>query len=170
MKRFVGTFRRSDDEAFNDEVADLLEIVPGAIVKRRVKKLGKQRIAESGADLGDIDVLVVVPSKRTIVLVEAKNFEVARTPQELANEVQKIFEGEKSTQKLHAKRVRWVGENVAALLDWLGVAVTHPRAKWTVFGVIVTSEHLLAPLVRSGDSRVVAFTDLQRHPSVIVRS
>ncbi|WP_040584364.1 hypothetical protein, partial [Sedimentibacter sp. B4] len=52
-----------------------------------------------------IDVLAVHPATRSIIAVEAKDFEVARTPAEIASELEKLFAGKgekKATIELHS--------------------------------------------------------------------
>lgn len=134
----------------------------GFVTQISVKKVGGQRIANSGGeDLGDIDILAVHSKSRSIVAVEAKDFEVARTPAEISNEVEKLFSGnkhKKSTVELHSRRVLWLKqhlETVIASLELVGAA-----SAWRVVGVIVTSDPLITPLVRSSPIAVVPFADL----------
>ena len=76
----MGEVAHRAGEAFNDRVADVLERYPRLVVKRRLKKLGTQRVP------GDIDVLVASTKRRTLFLIECKDLALCRTPREFANQ------------------------------------------------------------------------------------
>ncbi|MGJ8720851.1 MAG: hypothetical protein ACSHW9_03295 [Salinibacterium amurskyense] len=161
MQQFISKARRQVNDNFALSVATRLDRL-GFVTQISVKKVGGQRIANSGGeDLGDIDILAVHSKSRSIVAVEAKDFEVARTPAEISNEVEKLFSGnkhKKSTVELHSRRVLWLKqhlETVIASLELVGAA-----SAWRVVGVIVTSDPLITPLVRSSPIAVVPFADL----------
>jgi len=144
MRSYIGKMRTRENEAFNDQVADILESDPQLIVRRRVEKVGHTRIERSpGQPLGHIDVLAIDPRRRRIKAIEAKDFEQARTPFELANEIEKLFEGEDSTIRHHMERIEWLQEHTKELLEWLEV---DPRSgRWSVEGIIVVSRPLVTP-------------------------
>jgi hypothetical protein len=77
---------------FNDRVADYF-LSPGNIVERRVKKIGQLRLRGPSGDLGDLDVLVAMPARRLLRIIECKNLAGARTPFEMSNEVDELFRG-----------------------------------------------------------------------------
>lgn len=144
MRSYIGTMRTRENEAFNDQVADILATNPQLIVQRRVEKVGQTRIERSpGQPIGDIDVLVIDPRRRRITAIEAKDFEQARTPYELANEIEKLFEGEDSTIRHHMERIEWLQEHTKKLLEWLEVDPGNGR--WIVEGIIVVSRPLVTP-------------------------
>jgi hypothetical protein len=146
MKRFMGASRAIEPEVFNDDVAAVFADQADLIVRSRVKKFGKLRLARAnGEDLGDIDVLIADTRRRRLVAVETKDFETARTPSELARELAKLLTGPKSANGLHAARVDWVRDHRREILDWLGVAGS--STKWSVAGLIVVSNDLMTPLL-----------------------
>ena len=128
------------------------------------------RIADpNGLALGDIDVLAWHPVTRTVLAVEAKDFEVARTPAEMSHEIAKLFLGkqgkkvERSTVDKHARRIDWLSANLADVLAHMG-ANAGP-VECSVIGVIVTSEPLVTPLVFQHDSGHRVRQDVQAgHP------
>jgi hypothetical protein len=106
-----------------------------------------------------------------VVAVEAKDFEIARTPTEIAGELEKLFKGKKgkkSTVDLHARRLNWLGENLAEVVRSLG---EDPKeGEWHAVGRIVTSDPLVTPLVETSPLPIIPFVDLdiealQLHPS-----
>src|SRR5262249_26059853 len=62
MRQAMGAFHRHRGQQFNLRVAQLYKTVRGLLVRERVKKVGRLRIARAnGQDLGDVDVLVADP-------------------------------------------------------------------------------------------------------------
>jgi len=159
MKEFITSIRAQESEAFNDAVADRFAQRQGLIVRKQVKKLGKQRIADAqGWELGDIDVLVVHPARRRVLAVEAKDLELARTPCELEYEVKKLFRPGISASARHGRRVQWLRDHVPALCESLGIE--QGRGAWHVSGMIVLSRALLSPYVFAPPMEVVSIADL----------
>lgn len=161
MRRCISEARREVNDLFARSVAARLAHLD-MTTRVSVKKIGGRRIAdESGNDIGDIDVLAVHRSTRSILAVEAKDFEVARTPAEIANEFEKLLRGapgKKSAIELHGRRIEWLREHLGELVVELGLG--DEAGPWTVAGVVVTSEHLITPLVDSSPFPVVALDDL----------
>jgi hypothetical protein len=162
MKQFISEVRGKVTESFARSVAAKLEQL-GMTSKMAVNKIDRQRIVDSaGQDLGDIDVLAAHRTTRSIVAVEAKDFEVARTPAEIAGELEKLFKGKKgkkSTVELHSRRLEWLRDHVAEVVRGLGE--DPDDATWHVVGNIVTSDPLVTPLVESSPLPVIPFVDLE---------
>ncbi|GIG24650.1 hypothetical protein Cde04nite_08940 [Cellulomonas denverensis] len=117
-------------------------------------------VGPDGNDIGDIDVFAFHEASNAVVAVEAKDFEVARTPAEIANEVAKLFtgkDGKRSTVELHSRRIDWLRDNIAIVAADLGLS---PDTKIKVLGAVVTSEPLIMPLVTKSPFPVVAIDDL----------
>lgn len=161
MQRCITEARRKINDSFARSVGARLDSF-GLASRLSVNKIAGHRIVDSaGADLGDIDVLAVEPHTRSIIAIEAKDFEIARTPSEIANELEKLFlgkGGKKSTVELHGRRLDWLEKNLDQVVGSFGFGVgTKP---WRVIGMIVTSEPLITPLVASSPLPVVTFDNL----------
>lgn len=164
MKAYISKARGRINDRYAEDVAARLSDL-GLSVELAVTKIGGTRITDPGGlDLGDIDVLAWHSGTRTILAVEAKDFEVARTPAEMAHEITKLFRGrsgrkpERSTVDKHSRRIDWLRTHISTVLAHLGVDLEASTA--TVAGVIVTSEPLVTPLVESSAVPVVPFADL----------
>lgn len=161
MQRCISEARGRINDAFAHSVSLRLQEL-GMMTCMSVKKVGKNRIVDSeGRDLGDIDVLAYHPDTNTIVAVEAKDFEIARTPAEMSNELEKLFRRKKKkkpTVELHQRRIEWLRRNVADVIDAMGINVDGALCKVT--GLIVTSDPLVTPLVESSPLSVVPFDDV----------
>ncbi|MFL5626695.1 MAG: hypothetical protein ACJ788_14010 [Ktedonobacteraceae bacterium] len=121
MKQVMGSILLHEGETFNNVVAEALESHPELIVARRVKEIG---------DLpGDIDVLVADPQKQRLGILECKNFKLARTPREVAYELDKLFEGKHGGKTQSEKRADWARNHVGDLLERLGLSREN-ASKW----------------------------------------
>lgn len=165
MKAYISHARGRINHKYAVDVAERLRGL-GLTAKLAVNKIGGMRITDPDRlDLGDIDVLAWHPTTRTILAVEAKDFEVARTPAEMSHEIVKLFLGkqgkkiERSTVDKHARRIGWLRANLADVLAHMG-ADARP-AECSVIGIIVTSEPLVTPLVTSSTIPVIAFADVR---------
>jgi hypothetical protein len=158
MKALVSRHANREGEAFNDQLADRLDQVPGILVKRRVKKIGSGRQAIRPP--GDIDVLVFDTTTRTIYVLECKNLAFARTPFELASELRALTEStphHKSIIEKHQRRVHWVRENLTVILAWARLDGAEP---WAVRSAVVVDEPVMSPKLRDLGEPVFSFTDL----------
>ena len=160
MIKFISKTRGRINDEFAQRVARKLDRL-GLATRISVKKFGRRRVADpDGNDIGDIDVFAFHEASNTIVAVEAKDFEIARTPVEIANEVEKLFtgkNGKRSTAELHSRRIDWLRDNITMIAAHLGLPAS-TRIK--VLGAVVTSEPLITPLVRESPFPVVAIDDL----------
>lgn len=164
MKAYISQARGRINHYYAADVAERLRKL-GLTAELSVSKVAGVRIADpDGLDLGDIDVLAWHPDTRTIVAVEAKDFEIARTPAEMSHEIAKLFVGkqgkkvERSTVDKHARRIEWLSANIGAVLTHVGADVSLDDS--TVRGVIVTSDPLVTPLVSLSTIPVIPFDDL----------
>lgn len=164
MKRVIGGIQQQSAEAFNDRVAELFP-QKRFVVKTRVKKIGKLRLTGTpGEVLGDIDVLVADLKRKRLLAIETKDLEMARTPTELANELEATFaEGGKHRSSLdrHLQRIRWLKKNKVETLKWLGLDRGSPSS-WKAGGLIVTDAVLMTPYLRRCPLPVLSFRHLQQ--------
>lgn len=160
MKQLISKTRSQINNAFAREVSLRLNHL-GIETKIAIEKFGGRRIVGvSGEKLGDIDILGVHEPSKTIVAIEAKDFEVSRTPSELANEVGKLFGGKskkKSTVEKHERRLEWLREHLDKVVAEFGI---DDSLGWKVRGFIVTSEQLVTPMMRSSSLPVLTINDL----------
>lgn len=161
MRRCISEARGRINDAFAQSVATKLRGF-GMTALSSVNKIGKRRIVDDGGhDLGDVDVLALHSESRSIIAVEAKDFEIARTPIEIAGELEKLFSGKrgkKPTIELHERRVDWLRHHVDDVLLHMGADGV--ASEWRVVGIVVTSDPLLTPLVAASRLPVIAIEDL----------
>ncbi len=163
MTRFLGASRKRSGESFNDQVADLISSRFPKTVRRRVKKIGSERISRrSGDDLGDIDVMLADVNQKVLFLCETKCFEVARTPCEIANEVKELFgetSNSKSTISKHLERTTWVTERLAETLRLFRDSVDAAEP-WQVQPILIIDQPLISPFFKSPPFPVFNWRDV----------
>jgi hypothetical protein len=162
MRQVLGEVIHGRGEDFNDLVADLFDSQENLIVRRRVKKIGSVRIVAHGNDLGDIDVLVADLTSRVLRCAECKDLALARTPFEMAREMDNLFRGQgdrPSIVERHQKRTNWIREHLTLVLDWLKV---EPTEGWKVEPLIVVDQELLTSYLRASPIRVISLEELRR--------
>lgn len=112
MKQYVTSLRQEANDRFQHVVADLFRDA-GLEITERVERFGKLRLTRAdGNKIGDIDVLAIDRKERVLVAVEVKDFELARTPAELSNEMKKLLDGPKSAAGHHEERLAFLGRIV----------------------------------------------------------
>jgi hypothetical protein len=142
MQQFIASIKREASNDFNRRVAEAFSTIGFDDVREQVKRLGKISLQRSGGeDIGDIDVFVIDRSRHVLLAVEVKDFETARTPFELRNEVNKLV-GEGSAATHHAERLDFLRHNMSRVLREL--RIDDDPSSWEVRGMVVTSADLLA--------------------------
>jgi len=168
MKGYIASTRREGTSGFNREVAQFFREIGYDDVRENVVRFGPLRLRRpNGEEIGDIDVLVIDRSNKVLLLVEVKDFEFARTPVELSNEIEKLLDGPRSAAHHHEERMDFMKANLDGVLDDLGEP--GPSDAWKVRGAIVTSADLFAaqfPMARGlgHGTRIVSFDTLQAQP------
>jgi len=163
MKAVLSEINDRRGASFNDNVFDLFERGSNLIVRKNIKKLGKTHIRDSkGLDLGDIDVLVINPKKRLVEVVECKDLALARTPNEMRNELERLFEGSRhrSIVERHHRRTEWVRLHLKEILLWLEIKSETPK-KWKVKPLIVVDIELITPYLRKSKIDIISFIELK---------
>jgi hypothetical protein len=123
---------------FNTTVAAVLKR-DGRIVEPRKRTFGSLKMPRQ---LGDIDVLVIEPAKRLIAVIECKDLALARTPQELASQLEGLTgiteESQGTATTRHSRRVSWVIENHPGVLAHFGL---EEADGWQVRGMLWTNPY-----------------------------
>jgi hypothetical protein len=110
---------------------------------------------------GDIDVLAVDPGDKLLTAIECKDLALARTPHELANQLEGLMRGadnsEGRTVTRHGKRLVWIQQNLPAVLSHFG---QDDPDRWKVRGMFVVDEPLFVAHLRNIGMDVVSLESL----------
>jgi hypothetical protein len=161
MRSLLARFNQKRGPAFTFQVRDVFDAYESLVVDSNIRRIGGARIAQHGKDLGDVDVLVVNPCRRRVLVIECKDLSVARNPYEMANELQKLFVNTERppTVVRHERRADWVRDNLTLVLEHYGV---NPKGKWRVEPVLVVSEEMLTPHIYNPPMPVISFRTLRQ--------
>ena len=96
------------------------------------------------------------------MIIECKNFALARAPHEMANELAELLKGngkEKSAVQHHQERFDWVCYHIQEVLTWLGL---DPTTDWKIEPLIVTDYELATPHLWPSPIPVVSLVELSK--------
>lgn len=162
MKAALNKIRSAKGDSFELTVARCLEAAGLSGVRSRLSRVGHYDFRNiAGANLGDIDAIGVDERRKRIYVVEAKDFEVARTPAELSNEIDNLLLSDKAAAKRLSLRTDWVRNHVAPTLAELGVKAN--KGSWTVTPLIVVDERLLSARLSTAEIPIVSISELEAY-------
>ena len=122
-----------------------------------------------GNELGDIDVLAIHPKRRCIWAIECKDLSPARTPSELASELNKLFRGDdkqSSVVERHLRRVEWIDNHISAVFEHYNIS---QRERWKVRPLIVVDEEIFSKHLYTSRIPVYSLRQLQENLSQILQ-
>jgi hypothetical protein len=160
MVKLLGEMNNNRGERFNTQVAEVFRGLSNLIVKERVKKIGSLRLIGDKGDLGDIDVIVADKKHACLFPIECKDLAQARTPYEMAGEIENLFrgrQGHKSIVELHKQRIDWLQKNLDTVLKWLGVT---DKRRWKIEPIIVVDSELITPFIHSSPIPILPIEQL----------
>ena len=126
------------------------------VVDRNVNKINGVYIQKNKQALGDIDVLVIDHQKHVILAVEVKSFRYARNPYEMAMEHKEMFEGKKSFQNKHQRRVDWLREHINDVKKHYRLA----DADWRIKGVFIVNEPQVSKDIYKHEIDIISKSEL----------
>jgi len=165
LKQVIGRWREREAKAFEESVARIITEMTGVPAKVRLKKVGKCRLLGGGQDLGDIDVLAVIPQRCVLLPIECKNLALARTPAEIQHQLEELVHGssdESSTIEKHLARTQWVENNLDEIL--MQCFSIQRKGRWKVKPILVSDSELHAPYIESIPFPVLSIETLKKMP------
>jgi len=164
MKSAIDRQRNKKGRDFETRIADLLRDSGYEAVKERLRRIGEYDFRKlDGRDLGDIDVFALDVKNRKIVLIEAKNLEVARTPTELRNEVKQLIGPGNSAIERLKEREDWIRSHMNTVLTEFKI---HNRNGWFTQAIVVVSHPILSEYLRhDANIPVIPIEKLESHLS-----
>lgn len=159
LRKLIGRLSDIRGKEFNSVVYKKLNSIDGIIVCERLSKINGKKVADNqGNDLGDIDVLYIVPNKRKIVVGEVKDFSLAKNPYEMDQEYRRIFvDGKKPCYMTkHKRRVAWVHEHLEDVKIHFGLT----DGKWSVKPVMFVSEEIVSNAFYHQNEQVIVYSQI----------
>ena len=159
LKALIGILSDKRGNEFNAVVIEKLKSIGGLLVDGPLSKInGKRLINADGNELGDIDVLYVIPKLRKIVVGEVKDFSYAKNPYEMDQEYQRLFVDTKKPCYIsrHKRRVEWVKnhvEDVKAHFQLLG-------EKWVVKDTLFVSDEIVSNAFYNKGQKIIVYSEI----------
>ncbi len=115
-------------------------------------------VDENNNDLGDIDVLCIIPEKHKIVVCEVKNFGFAKNPYEMNQEYQRLFvdTDKPCFMTKHKKRAAWVRQHIDDVKKQFSLS----DGKWTVKPVMIVSEEIISNAYYKKGESILVYSNL----------
>jgi len=112
--------------------------------------IGPNHLFKNDKDIGDIDVLLIDQTAKTIYSLECKSMAPSRNIKEMVEEVSKLFgsESEKGWIQKHVERHIWIEAN----LDQLSIKYKIDLSEYEVQSFMVTREDMLTPYLKNRKS------------------
>ena len=159
MKDYEAKMNNIKGKIFNDQVFNYLSSFDSVIVRKNVKKINKNYISDQrNNSLGDIDILYICIKKKTIGIIETKNFNISRNYYEIFNEYKKMFDREnpKCFYNKHKKRVEWVKSHIDDIIKEFNL----PDIKWKVKDLFVVENYIISNKVFDVKANICTLRDL----------
>lgn len=159
LRALVGQIHHKDGADFNEKVGHFFSTLPGMLVRKNFKKL--KTATELKRPPGDIDVLLADTIAKKVYPIECKNLSVARTPFELATEINEMLgtAGSKSMVEKHGYRVEWCRTHLKDILHELH---TDSRGRWSLQPMVVVAQPVLTSHLRQSPIPIFTFDQLKR--------
>lgn len=167
LRRLLGGIGDERGKQFEDTVAGLYEKFPERfeVLKGRDNFGGKKVQRSPDQDLGDIDVLVAVPSQRELVAIEAKDIAMALTPSELADELATHFQTGDDARRpaamdRHKERLEWLRQHLEDVLSEFSFDPGE-TGSWNVDGLFVTDDPVPSAYVIRPELPIISYRELE---------
>ena len=160
LKRLKGQLTNNGGHYFNDVVARKIKSFSSVISDSKVTKINKKHIqSDDKKDLGDIDLLIILPRKKKIIVAEVKDFEFTKCPYEMHRQYEDVFcdkKGKLCYMSRHNRRVEWVSKHMADVIAQYNL----PDGKWKVESLLITSEAVIGSKLFKKDQKAMLYTEI----------
>lgn len=139
---YIGIFAQKRGDEL---VKAILDTIPeeGLLIDTDVY-IGPKYSLKNDTDIGDIDILIIDPSRKILFSVECKSMSPSRNIKEMVEELNKIFGGEKGWLKKHETRHDWIINNRGQITKKYQVDISDFEIK----SFFVTQEEMLTPHIK----------------------
>ncbi len=162
LKSLLGRIANSGGNHFNDAVADKLKKIDGLIIDSKVKKINGIKITDDkNQDIGDIDVLIIYPKKKKIIVAEVKDFSFTKSPYEMHQEYLRVFcdqKGELCYISKHKRRVAWIKNHIDDIIKHYNLA----HGKWKIDDVLILNEQIISNEYYHINQKTILYADISK--------
>ena len=162
LKSLLGKIANSGGNHFNDAVADKLKNISGLIVDSKVKKINGVKITDdNNQDIGDIDVLIINPKKKKIIVAEVKDFSFTKSPYEMHQEYLRVFCDQKDKLcyiSKHKRRVTWMKNHIEDIIKHYNL----DHGNWKIDDILILNEQIISNEYFHINQKTILFADISK--------
>lgn len=160
MKELMSISQNRQGLRFNEKVFEHFKKDNRLIVDRRKKIPSSYRKSAMGEqNIGDIDVLIIEPSKKKIIAFECKDMSIARNPHELKLELDNMFFGKKSIIAKKEKVLAWLRRHKDLVLSHYSLS---KDGDWEVIGGVIVDDIAFASYLEKKKLSILSFTQIKQ--------
>ena len=159
FKKFMGKMLNKKGKEFNEHVFKWFKENLESTEKFDFKLWSNvkiDKIAKVEPKLGDIDVLLLDKDGKRLFSIECKDVESAKTPRQIAQEIEKFF-NKKDWIKKHQIRDEWIKNNLEALGEKIG----HDLNDYNVFSIFIVSQELPTIYLKKTPIDIIPFSQIK---------
>lgn len=164
MNSFLSKINKEKGDKFNNELFDLLKSILNPVIIEKEVSIGpkKNDILKNNIDLGDFDILIVNLDIKTILCIESKNTNFARTPYEMNREINN-FISKNNRGWIHKveKREKWFNENKNSI-KIINNSIDYSSFK--IEYVFITKEAIPLNYIKDINYRFLTIYDIKNNP------
>lgn len=162
LNKYISKKVTNRGDKFNKKVFEKINKMDGVNAFIKVRKINGKKIVDSnGQELGDIDVLAIINSKKKIIAFEVKDFSFAKTPYEMYHQYLNVFldnQHRLSYMSRHKKRVDWLKDNIQDLKQHYNLQ----EGNWKVVKGLIVDEPILSNDFYHKKENIVLYTELSK--------
>lgn len=162
LKSLMGRLSNYSGNDFNGVVAEKLKDLGDFIVDSKVKKINNKKIVNfENQDIGDIDVLIICPKTKKIIVAEVKFFSFSKSPYEMHQEYLRVFCDSPDSLcyiSKHKRRVEWIKGHVQDVVAQYGLT----SGRWKVEDVLIVNEEIISNEFYHENQKMLLYKDINK--------
>ncbi len=141
IKEVLGAFAQKRGDLLVDNV--IKNIDPTGLIVDKDVYIGPSHNLKNDTLIGDIDILIINPSEKTLYSLECKSMQPSRNIKEMVEEIDKLFGSNSKPGWIakHLKRHEWLKVNAKKIMEKYNVDISDFNIK----SIFITQEEMLTP-------------------------
>ena len=141
IKEVLGAFAQKRGDLLVDNILKKIDTT-NLIVDRDVY-IGPSHNLKNDILIGDIDILIIDPSKKILYSIECKSMQPSRNIKEMVEEIDKLFGSDSKPGWIakHNRRHEWLKTNRKKIFEKYKVDIS----EFTIKSIFITQEEMLTP-------------------------
>lgn len=169
LKSFIGKVNDEAGTAFNKEVENWFTLNKGSMIIKAEVDIKPGKFFNAPVDLGDIDIFIIDLENFNIYSIECKEINSARSAQEISNELEKFWDGNKPWVEKHIKRHKWLEANFHRVFELINIS---PNPNFKLISIVLTSVEIPSTFIKTENIGLpfISFTNLEKNGINILKN